>query len=237
MNLRQIYWPIVSLFLSVGCGQEVKSISLDPMNISFTKTTQSTELKAKAEDIHGAEVPGVAISFRSEDSSIATVDSAGIVKPAGNGNVVIVASAKDIQGEAFVKVCLPKELICDPTDKLELKVGVAGPIKCHVTNCRNEKIPTRIEIAALDSSLVLKEGDNVFIGLKEGDGEIDVKAMGLSQKIAVHVAEQAYLPGMGPSSGGGGGGGGGKGRSKEESDPYGGGGRYDHIIKNMKFND
>ncbi len=234
MKLHLEQWVLAAVLLLLGCGQEVKMVEVDPGSIRFSKRTQSQKIEAKGLDIHDAPLQGITFTFRSEDTSVATVEPNGVVKPTGNGGTAIVARTPNgTEGEAFVKVCLPKDLICDPGDKLTLKVGLAAPIKCHVTNCRDEKIPTRINLIPSDTKMVLKEGDNVFIGLAVGDTEVTVKAFDMEKKVAIRVDEQVYAPGMGPSSGGGGrrrGGGG----SGKDGDPY-GGGRFDHIIKNMKF--
>ncbi len=236
MFVKKAIWAV--LFLAFGCGQEVKIVEVEPMNISFTKKSQNRKIEAIAKDIHDAPVPNIPIIFSSENQSVATVDSDGTVKPTGNGSAAILAkTSTGVQGEAFVKVCLPKELICDPGDKLTLKVGTAGPVKCHVTNCRDETLRSaRIELIPEDPKTVLKEGDNIFIGLAVGDTTVNIKAGSLEKKVAIHVDEQVYLPGMGPGSGGGGRGkrrgGGGK-----DDDAYGGGGRFDHILDNMKFKD
>ncbi len=233
--IKNWFWAM--LLPAFGCGQEVKMVEVDPTTISFTKPSQNRKIEAVAKDIHDAPMKAVAFTFSSEDQAVASVDSGGNVKPTGNGSTAIVAKAPNgSQGEAFVKVCLPKELICHPADKLETKVGLAAPIKCHVTDCKDETIRgARIELADFDKSVVLKEGDNVFIGLKEGDTTVTAKSGEIEKKVAVHVAEQTFLPGMEPGAGGGGrrgGGGGGK-----DDEPYGGGGRFDHILKNMKFKD
>jgi hypothetical protein len=234
MNLfaKQSVWMV--LFALWGCGQEVKIVLVEPSSISFTKNTQSQKIEVSAQDIHGGKIPNIPFTFSSEDSSVATVDSGGTVKPAGNGSTAIVAKTpQGITGEAFVKVCLPKDLICDPPDKLVLKVGLAAPIKCHVTDCKDEKIAgAMIEQNQADKSVVLKESDNVFIGLQVGDTDVSIKSGNLEKRVAIHVDEQIYLPGMGPEAPGGKKHGGGK--NKGSDDPY-GSGRFDHILDNMKF--
>ncbi len=236
MNARLLFAVMTVGWLIAGCGQDIKIVEVKPMNISFTKTTQAEKIKAKATEVHGGEIPGVTFTYRSENSGVATVDSSGTVKPAGNGSTAIIARAPNgVEGESFVKVCLPKELICHPADKLELKVGTAAPIKCHVTNCRDEKIQTQIEMTPTDTTMVLKEGDNVFIGLKVGDTQIGVKVLDMTATVAVHVDEQEFLPGMGPGSMSARKRGGGK-AGKDDKDPYGTGGRFDHIIKGMSGN-
>jgi hypothetical protein len=231
-HLTNLLW--VTAWAILGCGTDVKIVEVDPSNISFTKPSQSEKINAKAQDIHGGEIPGISFSYSSENPSVATVDADGTIKPAGNGSTAITAKTPSgVTGEAFVKVCLPKEITCDPPDKLMLKVGVSAPIKCEIKDCDDKKIQTRAVLTQADKSMLLKEGDDIFIGLKVGDTSVKVEAFGMEKTVAVRVDEQTYLPGMGPGSGGGGGGGGGGGNRE---DPYtGGGGRFDHILKNMKF--
>jgi Bacterial Ig-like domain (group 2) len=225
-----------TLTILLSCGPDVKIVMVEPANFKFTKITQSQKLEVKAQDMRGGDIPDIKFTFRSEDTSVATVDSNGLVKPVGNGSTAIIAKAAvegTIEGEGFVKICLPKALICEPSDKLALKVGTAGPIKCHVTDCKDEEISAKIDLvpATAEPKMLLKEGENIFIGLAVGDTTVKVTAYDMEQTIKVHIDEQVYLPGMGPDTGGsaparrpG---------SKDGADPYGGSGRFDHILKNM----
>lgn len=246
MTIRSLMFLVLFAVVATGCGQEVKMVEVEPIKLSFTKKTQSEKVKAKALDILGAEVVGISFTFESENPSIATVTPDGLVKPAGDGSTAIVAKTKDgITSEAFVSVCLPKELVCDPGDELQLKVGTSGPVKCHVVDCNDEVIQgAKIEFKEADGKMVLNEVNqqhisqghvsNPFVGLAVGDTTLTIKSFDFEKVVKVHIDEQTYLPGMGPDSGGGGGGGGGK--KKGDDDPYGGGGRFDHILGNMKFN-
>ena len=208
-------------------------VEVEPVNITFVKPTQSEKITAKALDIHSAEMPGITFTYSSENTAVADVNGDGTVTPRGNGSTaIVVRTPSGVTGESFVKVCLPKEIVCDPADKLDLRVGVSAPIKCEVTDCNDAKLTGHIELVQADEKMLLKEGNDIFIGLAVGDTSVTVKAFGIEKTVAVHVDEQTFLPGSGPGSGGGkGGGGNGKG-----GDPYGGGnGRFDHILKNMKF--
>jgi hypothetical protein len=221
----------------------VKMVEVDPVKMVFSKTTQSDKVTAKALDMISAEVPGVHFTYSSENPSVASVTSDGLVKPEGDGSTHIIAKTKEgVTGECFVSVCLPGEMICEPVDELKLKVGTAAPIRCHVVDC-NEKLVqnARIEFVEADSKMVLKEEpvtskgrtSVAFIGLAVGDTTVTAKSLAFEEQIKVHIDEQTYLPGMGPDSGGGGGGG----KKKGDDDPYGGAGnRFDHILGNMKFN-
>lgn len=235
MNRRIIVSWCAAVFMGAGCGQEVKIVEVEPPNINFVKKTQSEHLRVKALDIHSAEMQGVTFTYSSENPAVADVDGDGTVRPTGNGSTaIVVRTATGVTGESFVKVCLPKEIKCDPSEKLTLRVGVSAPIKCQVTDCNDAVLPGRAELTAADDKMLLKEGDDIFIGLAVGDTSVNIKAFGIEKTVAVRVDEQTFLPGSGPGSGGGGKGGGNSGG--KGSDPYGGGnGRFDHILKNMSF--
>jgi hypothetical protein len=211
-------------------------VEVEPVTIDFSALNQSKTVSAKALEMRGDAIPSVVFTFSSENSAVASVDSDGIVKPVGNGSAVITAKAPNgVKGESFVRVCLPKEVVCTPKDKLMLRVGLAAPIQCHVTNCKDVELPAPVTMDAADKSVVLME-DNVFTGLKVGDTQVTVKAFNLATTVGVHVDEPILYPDEMASSSGGKGSqnkGGGK---KGSSDPYGSGGRFDHILKNIKIN-
>jgi len=222
------------LAICVGCGDEVKMVEVEPMTIEFKKTTQSEKIVPKAMDIRGIEIPNIPFSFSSENGSVATVTSDGVVKPVGDGSTYIVSStSQGITADTHVKVCLPNKLICDPSDQLELKVGTTGPIKCEVLDCNEEKVASKIVFTVADEKTSRSyEEDHIFVGLAVGETHVIAKAFEFQQQVRIKVDEQEFLPGMGPESGGGGGGGKKKGGGGDK--PY-GNTQYDHILSNMKF--
>ncbi|HUT78926.1 MAG TPA: hypothetical protein VM285_14610 [Polyangia bacterium] len=223
---------VLNLVLVFGCGQEVKSVVTEPPQVEFKLLSQSEKLVVKATDIMDAPVKGVEFSFSTENPLVATVSDDGVVKPAGNGSTWITARTKaGIEGQTFVKICLPKAIQCEPADTLKLKVGLAAPIKCEVIDCKDEKRPGKIELTQADDKLLLKEEDNIFIGLAVGDTDVTIKAFDLETKVKVRIDEQEYLPGMEPGAGGGGGGG----KKKGGEDSAYGKSNFDHILKNMNF--
>lgn len=232
----------ILLFLPVllvaGCENEVKIVSVEPKTINFDANTQSTKVVANGLELRGDPIPGVQFTYRSDNTSVAEVSADGVVKPLGNGSATIIATTSDGKyGEAFVKVCMPQEIICDPASVLNLRVGTAGPIKCHLVDCKEETIPGTFDFVEADKEALFKDPSEpgTFVGKKVGETKVTVKAAGLEKVITVMVAEQLFAPGMKPGSGGHGGGGGGG--SKREKDPYneGSGGQFNHILGNMKF--
>ncbi|MCK9521546.1 MAG: hypothetical protein M0R76_00685 [Proteobacteria bacterium] len=224
------------IFLAMACGSEVKLIDVEPPSMSFTNLEQTARIKATAQDISGKNIPDVPISFRSENTSVAEVGADGTVKPRGDGRTVVASMAPNgVRGETTVRVCLPKEIVCDPP-VLELRVGTANPLACHLVDCKDEKLTIAVTMTA-DENMLYKDEQGTtpsFVGKVVGETTIVVAGGGHEKSIKVKIDEQLFSPGMGPGSGGGRGGGGGGG--KKGGDPYQkDGGRYNHILDNMKF--
>jgi hypothetical protein len=237
--MKHFYAPFLMLiFLAIACEAEVKIVTADPTTTSFTDIKQSTKVTAKALELNGTEIPEIPLSFRSDNTAIADVNDKGIITPVSSGNAIITVSAPNgKEAQTFVKVCLPKEIKCNPEHTLALRVGTAAPIKCKLYDCKDEEIPGgKLSFEGVDEEAVMKDGPNTFIGKKVGQTSVKVKGGGLEKEVIITIAEQIFAPGMEPGSGGHGGGGGGGGVDKNK-DPYGDGGKgqFNHIIGKMKF--
>ena len=228
--------------VSAGCGQEVKMVEIEPTKIDFRVLEDTTELRARALNSKGVAITdSVALAFSSESPSIADVSSTGVVSPKGNGDTAIVVTAPNgVKGEVFVSVCLPKELVCEPKEQLDIRVGSGAPIKCHVLNCREEIIQdakVSFEVLAKNvamadtavSSSVKGVSAMPVTGSMIGDTEATVTAYNFEKKIHIKVEEALPIPGeeeyKASQKGGG-----------KQDDPYKGTkGGFGHILSNMKF--
>lgn len=229
---------------TVGCGQDVKMVEVEPTKIEFRILDDSTELRAKALNAKGAPVRDQpSFTFSSENPSVADVSAMGVVKPTGNGDTAILAkTAEGITGEAFVSVCLPKELVCDPKDQLNIRVSSGAPIKCHVLNCREEIIAEPVitfevlakNVVNADKAVMSSQRGIMsfpITGAMIGDTEVKVTAYSYEKTVRVHVDEAMEIPGEAEYLGKGGGGKGGGKDDVYKSSKTG----FDHILKNMKF--
>jgi hypothetical protein len=231
--------------LCVACSQDVKVIEIDPMKIEFRLLDESTELRVRGLNAKGAPADvGGAFTFSSESPSIADVSSSGVVTPKGNGDTAIIATAPNgVKGEVFVSVCLPKELVCEPKEQLDIRVSTGAPIKCHVLNCREEIIENPVisfdvlakNVAVPDKAAPASKKGVIALPVTGGiigETEATVTAYNFEKKIHIKVEEALPIPGeeeylKGQKGGKKGGG----------NDPYSSGkGGFGHILSNMKFN-
>jgi hypothetical protein len=240
--------------LCIGCGQDVKFLEIAPMKIEFHNSGETRALIVKATDAKGRTVTELPVfTFSSENPAVADVGADGVVSAKGNGNVAIITKAPNgISGEVFVSVCLPKELICEPKDQLNLHVDMGEAVKCHVVNCKDEVISKpeiSFDVVAKNIAVGDKVGSSSFqegvmsfpvTGSTVGDTEVKVVAYNMTKTIRVHVEKALVIPGeaeyLAKNGGGKKKGGGGKKKSgNDDPDSATKTGNYGNMLKNMKF--
>ena len=80
------------------------AIAVTPDTVALAALGQTVQLSAEVRDQIGRAMEGVRVSWSSTDTTIALVDSAGLVTAVGSGTTTITAEAGDASGEAVVTV-------------------------------------------------------------------------------------------------------------------------------------
>ena len=80
------------------------AIVVTPDTVALTALGETEQLAAEVRDQAGRAMAGVAVSWSSADTTVAAVDSAGLVTAAGSGATTITAAAGQASGEAVVTV-------------------------------------------------------------------------------------------------------------------------------------
>ena len=80
------------------------TVAVTPDTVALTALGQTIRLSAEVRDQEGRVMDGVAVSWSSADTTVAAVDSAGLVTAVGGGETTIHASAGEATGEALVTV-------------------------------------------------------------------------------------------------------------------------------------
>ena len=80
------------------------TVAIEPDTVGLNALGQTVRLAAEVRDRAGRAMEGVAVSWSSGDTLVATVDSAGLVTAAGNGTTTVAATADPASGRAAVTV-------------------------------------------------------------------------------------------------------------------------------------
>ena len=80
------------------------TIAVTPDSVVLIALGQTTQLTAEVRDQAGRAMEGIPVAWSSADTTIAVVDSSGLVGAVGNGAVTVTATAGEAAGEARVTV-------------------------------------------------------------------------------------------------------------------------------------
>jgi len=89
---------------AVTVAQVVSAVSVTPRALEFSALCDTLRLAAEAVDANGYPVVGAEVAWRSGNASVAEVDSAGLVRSAGNGEAGVTATAGSASDSALVTV-------------------------------------------------------------------------------------------------------------------------------------
>ena len=80
------------------------TVAVSPGAAELTTVGATIQLGVEVRDQNGQSMAGAAVTWASDDASVATVDNAGLVTAAGNGTVTITATSGSASGNATVTV-------------------------------------------------------------------------------------------------------------------------------------
>ena len=80
------------------------TVAVTPDTVALTALGQAAQLSAEVHDQLGRVMTSVPLSWSSADTTVASVDSAGLVTAAGGGTTTVSATAGEASGEALVTV-------------------------------------------------------------------------------------------------------------------------------------
>ena len=103
--------PLTIVILAAACGDDPvdappvpTTVAISPATATLASFGETVQLTATVYDQHGDVMPGLKVSWSSQDASLVTVNSGGLVEAAGNGTTTVQASAGNAVGTAVMTV-------------------------------------------------------------------------------------------------------------------------------------
>ena len=98
------------------------TVAVTPDAVVLTALGQTAQLTAEVHDQVGRVMNGVSVAWSSADTTVAVVDSAGLVRAVGDGTATITASAGETSGNALVTVTqsVDSVTVSPPADTIAL---------------------------------------------------------------------------------------------------------------------
>lgn len=158
--------------------QQVESVTVTPSSATLTTVGATRTFTAAAVDANDNAVTGAAILWTSEDPSVATVDSAGVVTSKGAGVSTITASIQGVPGHAALTVSQEIDHLAFRTQPTSASAGEAidPAVQVEVLDAAGNRV-TDAEIA-ITLSLGTNPGSGTLAGTKTVSATAGVATFG-----------------------------------------------------------
>lgn len=198
--------PAVAAAVLFGCGDDLgprvpAAIAVTPgaPDVPIDGTLQ---LEAAVVDASGRAIDGHTVGFRSGDTTILTVDGAGLLTSTGNlGTSLITVESGDLAATVEAEVVLPPSALVVRPTSLELDTDELADIRYFVTEANGKPLPAaEISFRSSDPALVrveLSEGSGQVVwvtGLVPGSATVTLTSGELTAEVPVTVVRiPSYL--------------------------------------------
>ena len=178
------------------------AVAVTPDTVALAALGQTAQLAAEVRDQIGRVMEGVGVSWSSADTTIATVDSVGLVSAVGSGTTAVAATAGEAMGEAVVRVTQsagsvvvsPSADTIAPADTLRLVAEALDENGHPVAGAEFRWTSSDVSVATVDASGLVRgvlEGMATItaaVGEASGTSEITVENPDRAALVALYEA-------------------------------------------------
>lgn len=201
MRILSSLSSLSSLSLAIalsGCPAKVATVELAPESLTFSSESDSKTLTATARDANGSALAGKEVTWTSADPAVATVDTAGKVKPVGSGKTTVTAKVDEVTAAATVGVSLTKSMKLE-SPAIVLKMGApSSPLKVTFGNEKGEPVEradARVAWTSADPNVATVDSNGVVTGVAPGSTSVTARFESLTENLAVTVNPADAAPG------------------------------------------
>ena len=189
-------------------AQVVSEVKVSPETLEFSALGDTLRLGAEPVDANGHLVEGAEVTWASGDVAVAEVDASGLVRSAGNGEVVVTAAVGSVSGTAEVAVAQVVSVVNVSPETLEfsalgdtLRLG-AEPVDANGHLVEGAEVTWSsgdVAVATVDASgLVRSAGNGVVVvtaaaGSVTGTAEVTVGQVVTAVNVSPETLEFSAL--------------------------------------------
>lgn len=179
--------------------QSVASVSVSPASVVLTGLSDTTRLRAIAQDAGGSSIDGPRLFWSSEDTSVATVDGRGLVTAVADGKTRISASGVDVTGEristtASVLVAVASKIEVAPNAVNLYGLGHTAQLRATVYGLSGDSLERGPAIwMSSDVAVAAVNAAGVVTAVSPGRARIRVSSGPVMVSVPVRVAPRTLL--------------------------------------------
>ena len=178
-----------SATVNVTVMQSAQSIAIDPQTATLTAIGETVQLTATVLDGNEQPVAGVAVSWTSSDTGVATVDDEGLVTAVGDGSTEITARSGGASASVNVTVMqAAASIVIEPQMATLMAAGETVQLTATVLD-RNEQPVAGVAIAwtSSDAGVATVDEEGLVTAVGSGDARITASLGDLTDSAQINV--------------------------------------------------
>ena len=149
------------------------TVAVTPDSASLTALGDTIRLAAEVFDQVGRPMPGAAVAWSSGDSTVATVDSAGLVRAEGPGATTVTAISGSASGSAWVSVTQSASTVAVTPAEATVGLGDTLRLAAEALDANGHPVSgAEFSWSSSDPSVVSVDGSGLVRGVAEGASTI-----------------------------------------------------------------
>jgi DNA-binding beta-propeller fold protein YncE/uncharacterized protein YjdB len=192
VRVRVLLASAVLLACGEDLGPRIPAAIVIVPNAPRIPSGESRQLTATVVDAAGREIDGVLVTFHSTDTTIVTVNAAGLLTAVGPlGSAIIAAAAGELTGQIEAEVVLAPSAVLVTPASLELNRGESAYLSVIVTDEDSEIVPNPVLTFQTSNPLVasVDQSGLVTTGSQLGTATITVASGERQREVTVTVAQ------------------------------------------------
>ena len=172
------------------------TVSVTPDPVALTALGRTVQLSAEVRDQAGRVMEGVPVAWSSADTTVAGVDSAGLVTAVGSGTTTITAAAGEASGEALVTVMQSAGSVVVRPAADTVVLGDTLRLEAEAFDENGHRVEgAEFTWSSGDASVARVNGSGLVTGVAEGTATITATAGAVrgTAQITVTSPERAVL--------------------------------------------
>ncbi len=169
--------------------QSATRIVITPQSAILTAVGETVKLSSTARDQNGNQIPGAQVTWSSNDPSVASVDTQGVVTAASNGTVRITASSGNASASVPITVMQSAvRIVIEPMSATLTAIGESVSFTAAVHDQNANPVPgARVTWSSSDPAVARVNEDGRVTAVRHGSVEITATSGDLAAIVPVMV--------------------------------------------------
>ena len=170
------------------------TIAVSPDSVALTALGQTVRLTAEVRDQVGRVMEGVPVSWSSADTTVAAVDSLGLVTAAGNGTATITATAGSASGSATITVAQEVSAVAVTPAADTLVAGDTLRLVAEAADANGHPVAeVEFSWASSDTLVAVVDDAGLVTGVGAGEAEVTATSSGMVGGATLVVVEPSRV--------------------------------------------